>query len=109
MGYFYLAIAILAEVIATSSLMASQHFTRFWPSVVVIVGYGSAFYSLSRALDSIPVGTAYALWSGIGTALICIIGAWVYRQRPDLPAIIGIALIVAGVLVLNLWSKMSVH
>lgn len=109
MAYFYLGIAILAEVIATSSMKASHHFTKFWPSLAVVIGYGCAFYFLSRVLDTIPVGLAYALWSGIGTALVCVVAAAVYRQMPDLPAIIGIALIVAGVVVLNVWSKMAVR
>ena len=108
-GYLYLAIAILAEVIATSSMKASAHFTRLWPSVIVVVGYGCAFYFLSRVLDTIPIGVAYAVWSGVGTALVCIVAAVMYKQIPDVPAVVGIALIVTGVVVLNVWSKTAVH
>ena len=109
MAYVYLTIAIVCEVIATSSLKASEEFTRLVPSVVVVVGYGSAFYFLALVLKSIPVGIAYAIWSGVGVALVAVVGAVLFRQIPDLPAVIGMALIVAGVLVINLFSKTAVH
>lgn len=109
MGWLYLAIAIVAEVIATSALKASEGFARFGPSVVVVVGYSIAFYLLSLTLREIPVGIAYAVWSGAGIVLISLI-AWVlYGQTLDAAAWAGICLIVAGVLVLNLLSKSSVH
>ncbi|MFO0146603.1 MAG: DMT family transporter [Betaproteobacteria bacterium] len=104
MSYLYLAIAILAEVIGTSALKAAHGFTRFWPSVVVVLGYGIAFYFLSLALRTIPVGVAYALWSGVGVALITLIGWVVLHQKLDPPALIGIGLIVAGVIVIQFFS-----
>jgi small multidrug resistance pump len=104
MPYLYLTIAILAEVIGTSALKATQGFTRFWPSVVVVVGYGVAFYFLSLALKTIPVGVAYAIWSGVGVALITLIGWVVFNQKLDVPALIGIGLIVAGVVVIQLFT-----
>lgn len=104
MPYLYLTIAILAEVIGTSALKATQGFTRFWPSVVVVVGYGVAFYFLSLALKTIPVGVAYAIWSGVGVALITLIGWIVFHQKLDAPALIGIGLIVAGVVVIQLFT-----
>ena len=104
-----LALAILAEVIGTSALKASAGFSRLWPSLVVVAGYGTAFYFLSLALRQIPVGIAYAVWSGVGTVLITLIGVLAFRQKIDAAGVLGIALIVAGVLVLNLWSKSGAH
>ena len=104
-----LALAILAEVIGTSALKASAGFSRLWPSLVVVAGYGTAFYFLSLALRQSPVGIAYAVWSGIGTVLITLIGVLAFRQKIDAAGVLGIALIVAGVLVLNLWSKSGAH
>lgn len=107
MPYLYLAIAILAEVIGTSALKASDGFSRPRPSLVVVLGYGVAFYFLSLALQSIAVGVAYAIWSGAGVALITLIGWRVFRQRLDAPALLGIGLIVSGVVVLH-WSSQGV-
>lgn len=108
MHWLYLAIAIGSEVIATSALKAAAGFTRPLPSVLVITGYAVAFYCLSLALRAIPLGIAYAVWSGVGVALVSIV-AWVlYRQTLDTAAIIGIALIVAGVAVIKLFSKTTV-
>jgi small multidrug resistance pump len=104
-----LALAIVAEVIATSALKASSGFSNLVPSIVVIIGYGVAFFCLSLTLRQMPLGIAYAVWSGAGTALVALIGVVVYQQKLDLPAIAGIGLIVAGVLVLNLLSKSSAH
>jgi len=104
-----LAIAIVAEVIGTSALKASAGFSRPWPSLVVAAGYGTAFYFLSLALRQIPVGVAYAVWSGVGTVLIALVGVLLFRQKIDLAGMLGIALIIAGVLVLNLMSKSSAH
>ena len=109
MNYLYLLAAILCEVIATSALKAAEGFTRLGPSVVVIVGYGLAFYCLSLTLRTIPVGIAYALWSGIGIVLIALAGWILYRQTLDAPAMLGMALIVAGVLVINLFSRTAGH
>lgn len=105
MHYLYLGIAILAEVTATTALKAADGFTRLGPSVVVAIGYALAFYFLSLTLRSMAVGVAYAIWSGVGIVLISILGALLYRQVLDVPAMIGIGLIVAGVLVLNLASR----
>jgi small multidrug resistance pump len=107
--YLLLFLAIVAEVIATSALKASESFTRLMPSVVVMVGYGIAFTCLSMTLKTLPLGVAYAIWSGVGTALVAVVGWLVYRQQLDLPAVAGIALIIAGTIVLNLFSKVSAH
>jgi small multidrug resistance pump len=109
MGYVYLAIAIVGEVIATSALKASEQFTRLWPSLLVIAGYGCAFFFLSLVLTSIPVGIAYAIWSGLGIVLVVIAAAIIYGQVPDLPAIIGMVLIIAGVVVMNVFSSTVSH
>lgn len=107
--WVYLVGAVVCEVVATSALKAAEGFTRLWPSVVVVLGYAGAFYLLSLTLRTIPVGIAYALWSGIGVALIGLIG-WLFLGQPlDKPAIIGILLIVAGVAVINLFSDTARH
>lgn len=108
-AYAWLGVAIIAEVIATSTLKASDGFTRFWPSVVTVLGYGIAFFALSLTLRTMPTGIAYAIWSGVGIVLISAVG-WVwFRQSLDLPALIGLGLIVAGVLVVNVFSKSVAH
>ncbi len=104
MGYWYLTIAIITEVLATSALKESQGFSRLVPSLVV-VGYGASFYFLSLVLQSIPIGVAYALWAGLGIVLITLVGAVVFGQKMDLAAILGIALIISGVVVLRLFSS----
>ncbi|HEX2890604.1 DMT family transporter [Vineibacter terrae] len=109
MSYVYLGIAIVSEVIATSALKASEEFSRLVPSIIVVVGYGVAFYCLSLTLRTIPVGIAYAIWSGVGIVLIALVGLFWFRQALDLPAIIGMALIIAGVVVVNLFSKAVPH
>ena len=109
MTYVYLFIAIVAEVIATSSLKASESFTRLWPAVVTLVGYVIAFYFLTLVLRTMPTGIAYAIWSGVGIVLISVISWVVYQQRLDLPAIAGLGLIIAGVAVINLFSKSVGH
>lgn len=108
-GYGWLAIAIVAEVIGTSALRASEGFSRLLPSLVVVAGYGVAFYCLSMTLKSMPVGIVYAIWSGVGIVLITLVAIVLYRQVPDLAAVAGLGLIVAGVVVLNLFSKMQAH
>jgi len=100
-----LTIAIVADVVATSSLKLSDGFTRIWPSVVVVAGYGISFYCLSVTMRSIPIGVIYALWSGLGVVLITLVGWLVFKQHLDLPALIGIGLIIAGVVIMNVWSK----
>ena len=109
MGYLYLAVAIIAEVIATSALKASDEFTKLVPSVIVVVGYGVAFYCLSMVLKTIPVGVAYAVWSGLGIVLISIVGLVMFGQKLDLAAIVGMLLIVSGVVVMNVFSKTVGH
>lgn len=101
----YLAIAILAEVLGTSFLKQAEGFTRLWPSVTVIVSYVVAFYFLSLTLRTLPVGIAYAVWAGAGVALIALVGLVVFGQALDWPALLGIALIVVGVAVINLFSS----
>ena len=108
-GYLWLAIAIVAEVIGTSALRASEGFTRLAPALVVVAGYGLAFYCLSMTLKSMPVGIVYAIWSGVGIVLITLVAMVLYRQIPDLAAVAGLSLIVAGVVVLNLFSNMHAH
>ncbi|WP_297112610.1 SMR family transporter [uncultured Devosia sp.] len=108
-SYAYLAIAIIAEVIATSALKASEGFSNLLPSILVVVGYGVAFYCLSMTLRTIPVGIAYAIWSGAGIVLVSLIGFALYGQKLDVWAVVGIGLIMSGVLILNLLSKSVAH
>ncbi len=108
-AYMSLGLAIVAEVIATSALKASEGFTRPGPSAIVVLGYGLAFYCLSLTLKTVPVGVAYAVWSGLGIVLITVAGYVLYRQRIDAAALIGMALIVAGVAVIQLFSKTTTH
>lgn len=108
-AYLSLAIAIVAEVVATTALRASTGFTVLVPSAIAIVGYVVAFYFLSLTLKTMPVGIAYALWSGVGIVLISFAGWLIYKQVLDAPALIGMALIGAGVIVINLFSKTAVH
>ena len=102
-----LLIAILAEVAATSALKASDGFSRVLPSIIVVAGYGSAFFFLSLALKTIPMGVAYAIWSGVGIVLVSLAGLLVYNQKLDFPALVGMALIIAGVVVLQTMSGSS--
>ena len=109
MAYIYLAIAIIAEVVATSALKASEEFTRLYPSLLVVTGYCLAFYFMALVLRTIPVGITYAVWSGIGIVLVTIAGALLYKQIPDIAAIIGIGLIILGVMVIHFFSKTVSH
>jgi len=109
MKWIYLTLAIIAEVTATSALKASEGFTKAGPSTLVIIGYMASFYFLSLTLKDIPVGISYAIWSGVGVVLIAVIGYLVYGQKLDTPALVGMGLIVAGVLVINLFSKTVVE
>lgn len=109
MTWLYLAIAILAEVIATSALKSAEGFTRLWPSLITVAGYGAAFYFLSLTLREIPMGVVYAVWSGVGIVLISLVGLVVYKQALDAPALLGIGLIVAGVVVMQVFSKSVGH
>jgi small multidrug resistance pump len=105
MQWFYLSIAILAEVIATSSLKAAEGFTRLIPSLIVVFGYGTAFYFLSLTLRTMQVGTAYAIWSGVGTVLVSLIAWILFNQKLDAAAIAGITLIIAGVVIIKFLSQ----
>ncbi len=107
--WIFLSVAIISEVVATSALKATEEFTRLLPSIIVVIGYLSAFYFLTLTLRTIPIGIAYAIWSGVGVALITLVGWLLYKQTLDMPAFIGIALIVAGVVVLNVLSKAVPH
>lgn len=105
MKYLYLFIAIVSEVVATSSLKASESFSKLIPSILVIVGYALAVYFLSLTVKVMPVGITYAIWSGVGIVLVTIAGVILYKQTPDLPAILGMILIMVGVLVINIFSN----
>ena len=109
MTYLYSAIGIIAEVAATSALKASEEFTRLAPSIIVVAGYGVSFYFMTLVLRVIPIGITYAVWSGIGIVLVAIVGFFLYKQTLDIPAIIGMGLIVLGVIVLNVFSKTISH
>ena len=108
-AYALLAIAIVAEVLATTALKASMSFTRLGPSLIVVLGYGLAFWLLTLVMRTVPVGLAYAIWSGAGIVLVTLLAAFFYRQLPDAPALIGIALIICGVLVIQLYSNFGAH
>ena len=107
MQWLYLSIAILAELIATSSLKAAEGFTRLIPSLIVVFGYGTAFYFLSLTLRTMQVGTAYAIWSGVGTVIISIVAWLLYNQKLDAPSILGMALIISGVVIIKFLSPQS--
>lgn len=107
--YLALLIAIIFETIATSSLKKSEQFSQLTPSIITILGYAGAFYFLSIVLKTVPVGIAYAIWSAVGMILITIVGIIFFQQKPDLPAILGLSLIIAGVIVLQVFSKMTIH
>lgn len=107
--YIYLVVAIAAETIGTTALQASVQFTRLWPSVMVVVSYVVAFYFLGLALKYIPVGVAYAIWSGLGIVLIAGIGFMLFGQKLDFAALAGLGLIIAGILVIHLFSSTSTH
>jgi len=109
MPWLYMAGAIFCEIIATSALKSAEGFTRPVPTALVLIGYGIAFYCLSVALKTIPVGIAYAVWSGVGIVAISLIGLFYYRQTIDAAGLIGMGLIVAGVLVINLFSRTAQH
>lgn len=108
-NWIFLGVAILFEVVATSALKAAEGFTRLWPSVIVVIGYAGAFYFLALTLRTIPVGVAYAVWSGVGVVLIGVIGWLVFGQVLDKAALLGMALIVSGVAVIHLFSNSATH
>ncbi|MDR0746600.1 MAG: multidrug efflux SMR transporter [Helicobacteraceae bacterium] len=108
-GYLFLMLAIALEAAGTTALAKSEQFTKIAPTAATLAAYAVSFYFLSLALKTIPVGVAYAIWSGVGIVLIGVIGFFVFRQIPDAAAIVGIALIVSGVAVINLFSKTLAH
>ena len=107
--WIYLTLAIFSEVMATASLKSTEGFSKFWPSVIVLVGYSAAFYFLSLTLDTIPIGVAYAIWSGVGVAAITLVSIFVFDQKIDAAGFVGIGLIVAGVIILRLFSESAVE
>lgn len=108
-SYLALGIAIIAEVIATTALKSSDSFSRLVPSIITVAGYGTALYFLTVTMKSIPTGVAYAIWSGLGIVLISIAGFFFHNQKIDLWGMAGMALIIAGVVVLNLFSNSTLH
>lgn len=108
-NYLFLAAAILCETLATSFLKKTEQFTKPLPTLIFAIGMIASFYLLSHAVKGIPVGIAYAIWSGVGIVLISAIGYFVYKQTLDLPAIIGLLFIIAGVIIINLFSKSAAH
>jgi small multidrug resistance pump len=107
--YIYLFFAILTETIGTTALQASAQFTRLWPSIIVVIGYGASFWLMALALKTMQVGIVYAIWSGLGIVFIAAIGFFVFGQRLDVPALIGMALILIGILVIHLFSSTATH
>lgn len=108
-SYLFLFLAIICEITGTTFLKKSDGFTKLYPSLISLLGIALAFYFLSIAIRTLPIGTAYAIWSGVGIVFITLIGVMVYKQTPDAAAIAGMVLIVAGVIVINLFSKSTVH
>ncbi|MBD1574090.1 QacE family quaternary ammonium compound efflux SMR transporter [Vibrio sp. S17_S38] len=107
--WLFLGIAIVSEVIATSAMKSAEGFTKLVPSLIVVVGYLIAFYGLSMTLKVLPVGIAYAIWAGLGIVLVAIVSWFLYGQKLDFPAILGMALIILGVIVINVFSKTGGH
>lgn len=108
-AYAWLTLAIATEVMATSALKLTDGFTQWQPSVLVVIGYAVSLYALSMTLQTLPVGIAYALWAGLGVVLVALVGAIAYRQMPDAPAVVGMALIIVGVAVIHLFSRTISH
>ena len=109
MGYFYLLIAIVGEVIATTYLKSTNNFTEFLPTTYVVIGYGTAFYFMMLAMKTVPIAITYSIWAGIGISAITILGALKYKEMPDMLAILGLFLIILGVIILVFFSKMSAN
>ena len=109
MTYWYLFLAITTEVVATSTLKSAQEFTKLWPSLIVITGYLASFYFMMLVLRTLPIGITYAIWSGVGIVLVAIVGLVLYQQKPDLPAVLGMTLIILGVIVIHLFSDLKAH
>ena len=109
MGYFYLLIAIIGEVIGTTYLKSTNNFSEFLPSTYVVLGYGTAFYFMMLAMKTIPVAITYSIWAAIGISAITILGALKYKEVPDLLAILGLGLIIVGVIILVFFGKMGAN
>ncbi|HJO93118.1 MAG TPA: multidrug efflux SMR transporter [Victivallales bacterium] len=109
MVYVLFSLAIISEVVATTAMKASDGFTKTAPSIVVVIGYAIAFYSLSLLLKNVPIGIAYAIWSGMGIVFVTFISIYLYKQIPDLASVIGIGFIIVGVIVINVFSNIQVH
>lgn len=109
MSYLYLAIAIVSEVIATSALKASKEFQEWLPSLVVIIGYSAAFYFMTLAMRQLPIGVVYASWSGLGIVLVAAVGYFYYNEPLNTGTVLGMLLIIAGVIMMNLYSKGNLH
>jgi small multidrug resistance pump len=109
MHYVYLLLAVFAETIGTTALQASHQFTRLGPSVLVVVAYAISFWLLALTLKVMPVGVVYALWSGLGIVFIALIGLWVFHQKLDLAAVLGIGLIITGIVVIQMFSSSVTH
>lgn len=107
--YFYLIIAVIAETIGTTALQASAQFSRLWPSVLVVVAYAMSFYLMALTLRYMPVGIVYAIWSGLGIVSIAAIGFVMFGQRLDIPALLGLAMIIGGIVVIHLFSNSATH
>ena len=107
--YLFLALAIIAEVVATTSLKATEEFTKIVPTIIMIVAYLVSFYFMTLVLKFIPLGITYAIWSGVGIVLVAIVGAWRFKEIPDLPSILGMGLIISGVIVIHVFSKNINH
>lgn len=108
-SYIFLFVAIIFEVVATSLIKTSNGFTNILPTVSLLALYGAAFYLLSLAVKTIPIGISYAIWSGAGIVIIALVGIFFFKQHLDVPAVLGISLIMAGCLIINLFSKVSAH
>ena len=109
MGYFYLLIAIIGEVVGTTYLKSTNNFSELIPSTYVVIGYGTAFYFMMLAMKTIPIAITYSIWAAAGISAITIIGALKYKEIPDLWALLGLCLIIIGVIILVFYSKMSVN
>ena len=108
-AYLLLLLAVMAEGVGTTSLQASHQFTRFWPSVGVILGFGTAFYLMMLVLQYLPLGITYAIWSGLGICLTAFLAWVIYQQKLDLPAMLGMGMIIAGIIIINLFSNTASH
>lgn len=107
--HVYLLVAVLLETAGTTALQSSQQFSRLWPTLGAIITYAGAFYFLGMTLKFMPVGIVYALWSGLGITFIAVIGFYFFGQRLDLPAIVGLTLIIVGIVVIQVFSKTTTH